>query len=79
MARSLTEAEASEDLDICGGYMVRTGDADGWIVVDEISLDRIDGYRDGDAYGVDLYAVTEDQWTAAGWREDRLPGYRAHR
>lgn len=72
----MNETEARRQHADSGGYMIRSGTGTMWIVVPMVDLHPIDGFRDGDAYGVDIYGVTEEEWKQAGWREDRLVGYR---
>lgn len=77
MIIEMNETEATQHHADHGGYMLRSGTCGMWIVVPVIDVHPIDGFRDGAAYGVDIYATTEIEWEKAGWREDRLPGYRA--
>jgi len=57
-----------------GGYLVRSGIDAKWVVVN-IVIGLINGYRDYDAYGVDLKTVTKRQWEGACWDESKLKGY----
>lgn len=68
-------AEAVDAHAETGGYLVRSGAQRGWLVI-EGDIRDAQGFRDLDAYGVNLATVTPEQWSAADWDETHLDGYR---
>lgn len=71
----MDKEEAEECHGEIGGYLVRSGTGDKWIVVPYCEGGGLDGYRDDDAYGPNLFEVSEADWEAAGWDESNLKGY----
>ena len=78
MTLTMTRTEAAKAHEMSGGYLIHAGQHGMWIVLDgdpqSVASDAC-GMRDANAYGVNLYSVTEEQWAEAGWDESRLPGY----
>ena len=55
-----------------GGYLLRTGTDGEYMVLDRDDFWLIPGFRDWDAYGIDLRIVSEEAWATALWDETRL-------
>lgn len=74
----LPRAIAAEVHEETGGYLVHSGRDGLWRVIDgtpQSVASIVTGFRDANAYGVDLFDVTEEQWAAANWDESQLPGF----